>query len=353
MVDLRRRMTPRLHVWDAGQVRAGLQVDQSGNASSRADPKQFFHLHHMKTGGTSLNRYINCALGRARSAAGRDWKINFGSISECSGARFRRCNLGNDTRCNTDLANAAVFSYCAPLRNVEQYGWQGVDAVTVMRDPVDRVWSMYRFQTKSCYKCTPLTEIYARLDNGTLNKTYFTGVCMPQIQNHLTTNLLSSTDAELGTDEARQAEAIHNLRHNFTVIGLTSELDTTVRMLGTIFPWLARNTSGLASGPDGAMSPATTTTTPRPTTPSRTGTTQYKTRAQRPQNPVCEVGHANSSPKNNRCGPKNTHWALPDRPDPATRAAIVAHNQNDIALWAEAQMHFERQKVVMGYPTAP
>jgi len=135
------------------------------------------------------------------------------------------------------------------------------------------------------------------------------------------------------------------------VIGLTSELETTVRMLGTIFPWLARNTSGLASGPDGALVPATTTTTPRPTTTSRKGTSTHNTRArpQKPLNPFCEVGHANSSPKNNRCGPKNTHLPLPDRPDPATRAAIVAHNQNDIALWAEAQEHFERQKVVMGY----
>ena len=66
---------------------------------------------------------------------------------------------------------------------------------------------MYRFQTKSCFKCTPLTEIYARLDNGTLNSSYYTGVCMPQIQNHLTTNLLSSPDAELGTDEVFSASA--------------------------------------------------------------------------------------------------------------------------------------------------
>ena len=41
--------------------------------------------------------------------------------------------------------------------------------------------------------------------------------------------------------------------------GLTSELNTTVKMLGTIFPWLAENTSGLAGGPDGAMVPTTTT----------------------------------------------------------------------------------------------
>ena len=67
------------------------------------------------------------------------------------------------------------------------------------------------------------------------------------------------------------------------------------------------------------------------------------------QSPVCEVGHANASPRNNRCGPKSTHLPLPDHPDPATRAAIVAHNQNDIALWAEARKHFDRQKVVMGY----
>jgi hypothetical protein len=31
-------------------------------------------------------------------------------------------------------------------------------------------WSMYRFKTKQCFGCLPLTEIYSHLDNGTIGE---------------------------------------------------------------------------------------------------------------------------------------------------------------------------------------
>ena len=59
------------------------------------------------------------------------------------------------------------MEFCAPFFAVNHFNWTGADLVTVLRNPVDRVWSMYRFQTMSCYKCLPLKEIYNRIDNGT------------------------------------------------------------------------------------------------------------------------------------------------------------------------------------------
>jgi len=59
------------------------------------------------------------------------------------------------------------MEFCAPFFAVSHFNWTGADLVTVLRNPVDRVWSMYRFQTMSCYKCLPLKEIYNRIDNGT------------------------------------------------------------------------------------------------------------------------------------------------------------------------------------------
>jgi hypothetical protein len=48
------------------------------------------------------------------------------------------------------------MSYCAPLKDLPAFQWdstkENIHAITVLRDPVDRVWSMFRFQTKGCYQ---------------------------------------------------------------------------------------------------------------------------------------------------------------------------------------------------------
>lgn len=47
----------------------------------------------------------------------------------------------------------------------------------------------YRFRCLACYGCEPLIDIYDKLDNGTLNRMAYPDVCLPQLLNHLTTNL--------------------------------------------------------------------------------------------------------------------------------------------------------------------
>lgn len=103
--------------------------------------------------------------------------------------------MDGDESCKKMIDGAAVMSYCAPLRAVDQFGWGGVDSFTVIRHPVDRVWSMYRFQTKSCYGCRKLSEIYEEYDAGKTNVSNFRGICLPQLMNHQTTNLLSTTES--------------------------------------------------------------------------------------------------------------------------------------------------------------
>ena len=68
---------------------------------------------------------------------GANATIQFSSISECSGHYFQAC-MDGDKGCAAKIDAAAVMSYCAPLRAVDQFGWGGVDSFTVIRHPVDR-----------------------------------------------------------------------------------------------------------------------------------------------------------------------------------------------------------------------
>ena len=67
--------------------------------------------------------------------------------------------------CKTSEAN--VMSYCASLHAVRTFGWKGVDKITVIRDPVDRAWSMYRFSLTGCYHCEEMNNVLKKVLNGT------------------------------------------------------------------------------------------------------------------------------------------------------------------------------------------
>jgi len=165
----------------------------------------------------------------------------------------------------------------------------------------------------------PLTEIYQMIDSGKLNELEPT--CYQQLQNHQVANLLSSewhhlfdgtnSAADTADDEAMVEEAIKNMKSFFTVIGLTEQLNASVAMFGHVFPWMNE-------------------------------TVEWSKQK-------CALGHANSSPMNNRCGKNFSHWDLPDKPDEKTRAAIEAHNQLDLKLYAAAVDHFEFQKKALRF----
>lgn len=336
--------------------------------------KQFAHLHHMKTGGTSINHLLNCALGRARTlyqqtqtqtdagtaaaeggSSRRGRVLPFYSLEECSHSHYLTC-IGKDNStsaqsCRSNIESASVMQYCAPLHQMSRFDWLDADIVSVIRHPVDRVWSMFRFQTKSCFQCTPLLDIYRHIEEGTLNEFCGEkgcgGVCIPQLLNHETRNLLTDTWDEndaggvsLSTDEEKLQEALFNLKSRVTLVGVTDELPVFAKMLGKVFPWLAESVTAeeLGMAIDGGDDGASRRTKLRRAAASTT-TTEPKT---------CPLTHANASPKNNRCAPGNKHWELPDEPDEETRETILRHNQLDLKIYEAAKARFQLQKEALG-----
>lgn len=288
-------------------------------------PHQFLHLHHMKTGGTSIDRLLRCSMDRLKKEANYD--VPYYSIHECSRSRFATCLTDPENSCRTRMEEASVMSYCSALKYLDEFGWwhnnnedNQIKAFTVLRHPVDRVWSMFRFQTKNCFKCLPLKEIYQNLENG--EDSGLDKLCLDQLQNHEVNNLLSTEwplevselDAEHNEDHSELAfkmvqEAIDNMKDFFTVIGITEELPATATILGKTFPWM-----------------------------NLEGSDEHQTTSE------CPLPHANASPKNNRCGEKNTHWDLPDKPDQETYDLIAKHNTFDMELYEAAVSYFDLQK---------
>jgi hypothetical protein len=295
-------------------------------------PHQFLHLHHMKTGGTSIDHLLRCATKRLEKEA--NYTVPYYSIHECSRSRFSQCLSQQDNVCRSSMDTAAVMSYCSALKYLDEFGWwynknekQNIKAFTVLRNPVDRVWSMFRFQTKNCYKCTPLKDIYKAIDSGKKDNG-FDQLCTDQLQNHEVNNLLSSEwplkasevrgddkddDNNAETRNAMIQEAINNMKGFFTVIGITEELEMTAQLLGKVMPWMSDTIDEELYG--GEMKS------------------------------TCPLSHENASPKNNRCGSDGkSHWDLPKQPDQETYDLIVKHNSLDMELYEAAVSYFELQK---------
>jgi hypothetical protein len=295
---------------------------------------QFLHLHHMKTGGTSMDGVVDCGMQRLKAAG---FVVNYTSIHECAEAYYSKCISGASVRCLQTVRTAAILSYCAPLKDLgTPFQWfdptqetndapQSLSvhaAVTVLRHPVARVWSMFRFQTKNCYDCRPLKDIYAEIDSG--NST-LTGMCRLQLLNHQTRNMLITAPANDVPDSVEQVqEAVHNMKTVFTLIGLTEDMTNTAAMAGKVFPWLAE------------------------TVDWEDAVGQNHSRALAAEK-RCPMPHANASPTNNRCGPDGkSHWKLPDVPDDETARIILENNQMDVQLYEAAVAQFELQKRALG-----
>jgi hypothetical protein len=287
--------------------------------------KQFMHMHHMKTGGTSMDNLIHCAISR-QLQVNNNTAVQYSSMSEC-GSGVRRCmddlakqldasvvdnifyyndeegkpNMnapfdpadGEFEESVEDLnvcktSDCGVMSYCASLHTVRTFGWKNVgeidrvlqhapihanpylvlfsvpDKITVIRNPIDRAWSMYRFTLNSCYDCKELKDVLKEVASGTFEggrEGGFNGgkptphfqydpsdSCSTQMIGHQATNLLSSIDLYNVANDVRfpreqeiVEEAVKNLRESFTWIGLTDRLNESVDGFRQVFPFLAEN----------------------------------------------------------------------------------------------------------------
>jgi hypothetical protein len=259
----------------------------------------------MKTGGTSVDGLLNCAINRWRTLTNTE--LPYFRVSECSGG-VERCTSSlamNDTN-SCPVHSAAVMSYCAALDAVDRFGWGDADKFTILRDPVDRVWSMYRYSLQGCYSCKTLPEVYEELDN----KVPYSGICGTQLLNHQTENMLSASirarEANL-TEQQLIDEAIANMNTRFAVIGLTGHFIDSIKMITTVFPFLAENLTEVSNGK------LTDTVT-------------------------CRISHSNEG-REPSCGTR----AL----DASIRQLIIDHNKRDMQLYAAALIHFEKQKKIL------
>ena len=162
------------------------------------------------------------------------------------------------------------------------------------------------------YLCKNLTQVSIDIDEGNTDE-YGGGVCLPQLQNHITRNLQKKINVhELDqiklSDGERVKDAIDSIQNSFTVVGVIERLQETIELMSYSFPWLAEEIEG--------------------------------------SNKTCPFPHSNGSPSNNRCL-DGQHWDLPDEPDDETRKAIEEHNQLDIMVYEAALQHFELQKLAM------
>ena len=287
------------------------------HGTDKLSPHQFVHLHHMKTGGTSIDHLMKCAMSRLERI--KKWEVPYFNIHECAVGSFKKCvEDGPDQPCRGHMNTSAIMSFCAPLKHLDTFGWTEprIKSMTILRHPVDRVWSMFRFQTKRCYKCMNLTDIYENVIDADKAGDW-SDLCLKQLQNHEVVNLLRKDFPDDATEDDMVEEAIKNMKNFFTVIGLTERLTETYELIGEVFPWMALKIEHSTS--------------------------------------VCRLPHDNSSPKNNACikDPNNphkqgTHWDLPAHPDEATRKAIMEHNRMDMRLYEAAQQYFELQMRAAG-----
>jgi len=212
------------------------------------------------------------------------------------------------------------MSFCGPLSNVEMLGWAGperpeVAVVTMLRHPVDRVWSQYKYQLSNCYRCKDLKFIYKLFDSG--DWPGYDTLCMSHLKDKQVRNLVSQDLPEDATDEERVQNAIANMKSKFTLVGITEQMEATEALLVNLFPWL-----------DGHLERS---------------------------NATCSMEHTNRSPRNNGClVDKKTKQMLhmpvsKHPPDEETRRVIEEHNQLDMKLYEAALEHFEVLKQAIGY----
>jgi hypothetical protein len=341
LAELKQRLHPK-------QLLFVNEKDHNGTGGIHAlQPHQFLHAHHMKTGGTSLDGLIICGMSRLKDAG---IQLNYTNLHECSEGLYASCVSGKSERCLREVQTAALLSYCAPLQDLSTpFQWLAASipntnsttepllpkaptteakapihaAVTVLRHPLARVWSMYRFQTYRCYDCRNLTDIYADIDQGT---SQLSRMCRFQLLNHQTRNLLSTApENEIPDSEEQAQEAIHNLKNVFTMIGLTEDMPATAAMAAKVFPWLAEKIDWDEAVGQGRISASSTL------------------------NSNCTLPHSNASPQNNHCSADHkSHWDLPDHPDEETARVILEHNAMDVRLYEAAVVHFEMQKRALG-----
>lgn len=78
-------------------------VDLLYDENKALEPHQALHLHHMKTGGTSVDHLLKCARERLESDLG--YQVDHYSIHECARGKFKNCVTNSDDQVSSDVSS--------------------------------------------------------------------------------------------------------------------------------------------------------------------------------------------------------------------------------------------------------
>lgn len=247
--------------------------------------------------------------------------------------------------CRTSAAN--VMSYCASLHAVRTFGWKGVDKITVIRNPIDRAWSMYRYSLNRCYKCQEMKDVLRQVENGTFTRGGGAAAeqnfaykpndsCAVQMIGHQSTNLLSSIDLYNVANDVRfprekeiVEEAVKNLREEFTWIGITDRIQESVDGIRTVFPFLAENLTDAAITLKDVLEKSG----------ERVDNDRFSLPKGYNDGKGCAFQHSNAG-RDPTCGTKEL--------DEETIALIKKLSNRDVAVYNAAVERFEVQMEVLG-----
>ena len=172
-------------------------------------------LHNLKTGGTTL-----------RGILGRQYRGD------------EICVLGRQT----DVSTVKREKIDDPgLRLIEGHVPFGVHVlisrpvayITLLRDPVERIVSLYAFMRNGEGR-----DIHceARGALGSLEELVASGA-LPEVDNGQTRRLAGLSPAYRECSAAMLGRAKENIRHHFAVVGLTERFDESVLLMRRLFGW--------------------------------------------------------------------------------------------------------------------
>lgn len=191
------------------------QPDTDRNRSARASEEAVIFLHLPKTAGTTLNRLIEWEypLFEMYSIDPVFFTWSAAHLRKLSPDRLKKIRM---------FKGHMTFGLHEVLPQPATY-------ITVLRDPVDRVISAYYFMRS--YKLHPL---YWKLRRG--NWTLEDFVRRSQRDN-VQSKIIAGSDYKLPCTREIAEKAKHNLRHHFSVVGLSERFEESLALMKLRFGW--------------------------------------------------------------------------------------------------------------------
>jgi len=177
-------------------------------------PGRLLFLHVMKNGGTSVDRFLACKA--QRNIAG--FKLSLGDVhlyegvKECTAPTI--CSTHGEWRNRVELCGA---SFEAPTK-----------VFTVMREPIDRVWSMYNYQKAKEYEESGTTfPPVDQMLSDCMHGTGYEFMC-EAMMNHVTIQTLATSDNLLYNVSScpKCVEQAKGVMDNLDAIMLMDDFDT-------------------------------------------------------------------------------------------------------------------------------